>query len=138
MRIFNGSDIVKISRLSKHVVGLKEVDSFITKCFSEDEISYCLNKSKTNIKPIIQSFAGKFACKEAASKALGTGICSEGIGLKDFEIENDDKGAPSLILHDRALEQASRLGITSISISISHEEDYAFASCVMLSEECEI
>ena len=38
MRIFNGSDIVKISRLSKHVVGLKEVDSFITKCFSEDEI----------------------------------------------------------------------------------------------------
>ena len=56
----------------------------------------------------------------------------------DNEIENDDKGAPSLILHDRALEQASRLGITSISISISHEEDYAFASCVMLSEECEI
>ena len=49
MRIFNGSDIVKISRLSKHVVGLKEVDSFITKCFSEDEISYCLNKSNTNI-----------------------------------------------------------------------------------------
>ena len=79
-------------------------------------------------------YAGRFAAKEAASKALGTGILTEGIALTDFEIVTDESGAPEIVFHGKAKEKADALGVTAASVSITHEKDYAAAVCVLLTE----
>ncbi|MCQ2467897.1 MAG: holo-ACP synthase [Clostridia bacterium] len=134
MRVLCGTDIVEIKRMLKHIA-LKEdgsYPSFITKCFTPNEIEYCMGKKLDSKKA--ESLAGRYAAKEAASKALGTGLMTEGIGFLDFEIILDDKGAPHLELHGRALEVANNLGVVSKSISISHDGEYAISYCTLLSE----
>jgi len=69
--------------------------------------------------------AVRFAAKEAASKALGTGW--RGIGWKEIEIVKARSGAPSLRLHGRAASLAERQGLTHWEVSLSHERDYATA-----------
>lgn len=130
MKVLSGIDSVYIPRIEKM---LDSSSSFVTKCFTygEQEIASKLKSDKRKA----EFFAGRYAAKEAASKALGTGIMTEGIGLKDFEILYDAKGAPVLALHGNAKEKAESRLITSMSISITHEEGYAAAFAVMLSDE---
>ena len=71
--------------------------------------------------------AGRFAAKEAAVKALGTGF-SGGIGMHDVEILSTGSGSPRLLLH---AVQAKRLGITALHVSISHERDMAGAVVIL-------
>ena len=74
--------------------------------------------------------AGRFAAKEAAVKALGTGF-SGGIGLHDVEILSTDSGSPRLLLHGEAAARAERLGIKTLHVSISHERDVAGAVVIL-------
>ena len=74
--------------------------------------------------------AGRFAAKEAAVKALGTGF-SQGIGMHDVEILSSDSGSPHLLLLGEAAAQAGRLGITALHVSISHERDVAGAVVIL-------
>ncbi|MBR6487410.1 MAG: holo-ACP synthase, partial [Clostridiales bacterium] len=85
-------------------------------------------------KRAAESFAARFAAKEACGKALGTGIMSEGIGLTDIEVVTDEKGAPRLELKGRAKEKADELGVFSISVSLTHDGGMAAAYCTMLAE----
>ncbi|MCQ2516006.1 MAG: holo-ACP synthase [Saccharofermentans sp.] len=130
MKVLSGIDSVYIPRIEKM---LASSSSFIAKCFTDKEQETAA-KFKSD-KRIAEFYAGRYAAKEAASKALGTGIMTEGIGLKDFEILPDDKGAPQLVLHGVALQKTEERQITSMSISITHEEGYAAAFAVMLSNE---
>ena len=73
----------------------------------------------------------KRAAKEAAAKALGTGVWRNGIDWRDFEVCKDpESGAPELLLHDAAAERAGRLGLDTWSVSISHDRTHAVAFVV--------
>ena len=126
-----GIDIVDISRI------LKKVNDgnapFINKCFTEDEIKYC--ESANNADKKAERYAARFAAKEAVGKALGTGLMSEGVGMHDIEVIKDEKGTPGIRLSGGALKHANELGMSSISISLSHDGGVAAAYCVMLLEK---
>ncbi len=74
--------------------------------------------------------AGRFAAKEAAVKALGTGF-SLGIGMHDAEILPLASGKPELVFHRKAAERAALMGVRSIHVSISHERDTAGAIVIL-------
>ena len=74
--------------------------------------------------------AGRFAAKEAAVKALGTGF-AHGIGLRHIEVLNNESGAPCLNLKDAALKRAKALGARKFFVSISHEKRYAVATVIL-------
>lgn len=131
MNVRCGTDIVDISRFVK-IIG-DDNTSFINKCFTEGEISYC-NASK-DINKKAERFAARFAAKEAVGKALGTGLMSEGVGMHDIEVIKDEKGAPAVKLTGGALAHAGDIGMSSVSISLSHDGGMAIAYCVMLSEK---
>ena len=125
MDISCGVDIVKIDRVKKSL--LKHGDSFKVRIYTDNEIKYC--ESKKSIKE--QSYAVRFAAKEATLKALGVGI-SSGVELKNVEVLNNMYGKPDILLHGRAREIFEEKGAGSISISLSHCEEYAIAYAVML------
>ncbi|MBI2763005.1 MAG: holo-ACP synthase [Chloroflexi bacterium] len=72
-----------------------------------------------------ETFAGRWAAKEAVSKVLGLGV--RGIGWRDIEVERLPTGQPSVRLHGRAAQRADQLGMDRIALSITHESDYAVA-----------
>ncbi len=74
--------------------------------------------------------AKRFSAKEAASKALGTGI-AKGISFHDFTIINNQNGKPTLSLSGKAAQFAAEFGVTSMHISISDEKHYATAMVVL-------
>lgn len=71
----------------------------------------------------VHLLAKRFALKEAAVKALGTGFRG-GIGWQDFSVSHTELGKPQLILAGKAQQQAERLGITHSHISVSDEKEY--------------
>lgn len=74
--------------------------------------------------------AKRFAVKEAAAKALGTGIAA-GVSFQHFEVSNTSLGKPKLCLSDKALVIAQTLGMKSVHVSISDEVDYAMATVIL-------
>ena len=74
--------------------------------------------------------AGRFAAKEAAVKALGTGF-AEGIGMHDVEILSHVSGRPQLFLHGAAATRAKGMGVRAVHVSISHERDVAGAVVIL-------
>ena len=118
-----GTDIVEINRLETMLD--EHGDSFVKKIFTESERSES-GKRKNQA----QYFAGRWAAKEALSKALGCGFGAQ-CGWKDISILNADNGKPELTLSGTALQTSQDLGTTSIHISISHEQHYACASVVI-------
>ena len=118
-----GVDIIEIPRI-KQVLD-RYGQRFLNRVFTPDEIAYCRGRAP--------NLAGRFAAKEAAMKALGTGV--RGVGWKDIEVIRADSGAPSLRLHGRAEKRAERLQVGEMSLSISHSREYAVAFVVAQREE---
>ena len=134
MRILCGTDIVLVSRVRKSIA-LKDdgsLPAFVTKCYTPDEIEYCMKPSNEDKR--VERFAARFAAKEAVSKALGTGIMTMGIGFLDIEVKADELGAPYAQLKGEAKKRADELGIVSVAISLSHDGDYAICYCTALAE----
>lgn len=124
MRVLCGIDIVDIERIKSDVLN----DGFRERVFTAAEIRYCETKK---IKSY-ESYAARFAAKEAFAKALGTGF-SHGISLKDIEIERTE-GKPRFKLYNKALEILEEKGAYTMDLSISHNETSALASVVILIE----
>lgn len=82
------------------------------------------------LKPRLSYLAGRFAAKEAASKAFGTGF-SVGIVPVQIEVVPRPNGQPSLLFHGKAREYALKLGVQAAHLSISHERAYAVAVVVL-------
>ena len=118
-----GVDIIEIPRI-KQVLD-RYGQRFLDRVFTPDEIAYCRGRAP--------NLAGRFAAKEAAMKALGTGV--RGVSWKDIEVIRADSGAPSLRLHGRAEKRAERLQVGEMSLSISHSREYAVAFVVAQREE---
>lgn len=117
-----GTDIVKIDRIKQAVdrQGRRFAERIL--CSSELSIFETKNQSTSYL-------AKRFAAKEAASKALGTGIGP--ISWQDIEISNNNAGAPLLSFRGAAKERMESLGVHQISLSLSDELDYAVAFVVL-------
>ncbi len=113
-----GVDIIEIGRIQSALE--RWGDRFLDRIFTQQEISYCARRAS--------NLAGRFAAKEAAMKALGTGV--RGVSWKDIEVVRQRGGAPSICLYGRALTRAETLGVQQFSLSISHSKDYAVAFVV--------
>jgi len=121
-----GTDIVEVDRI-KTAIENGENRRFLTRVFTPNEIKYCESKKASKY----QSYAARFAGKEAVSKAFGTGIGSNAF-FNEIEILNNEFGKPSVILHGRAKDFYSSLEATGISITLSHSREYAVAYVVIL------
>ena len=117
-------DIVEIDRMQQSVDS--GGNAFRDRVFTEREIAYC--ESKKQMK--YQSYAVRFAAKEAVSKAFGTGI-GEKVGWKDIEVTNDASGKPSVVLYGKARELFEAMGGKSLAVSLSHCKSYAVAHVVL-------
>ena len=133
MKIYCGTDLVDISRMES--ILMRQKDAFITRCFTEEEICYCNSKGSDSARTA--SYAARYAAKEAFGKALGTGVMSEGIGMRDIETVCGSSGAPSLRLYGKAKEKADALGITSVAVSLTHDGNMAGAVVTMLGSDPE-
>jgi holo-[acyl-carrier protein] synthase len=118
-----GTDLAEIPRIERSIERFG--DRFLERIFTPDEIAYCRRK-----KSSAESFAARFAAKEAGAKALGTGI-SFGVGWHDFEVRRAPSGKPSLHLTGRAAELAATLRVTGISLSLTHTGTLALAVVVL-------
>lgn len=123
MMLRTGVDIIEIDRVRSAVA--RHGNRFLARIFTPAEVEQSCGR--------LESLAGKFAAKEAAAKALGTGIWREGIGWLDIEVRKDPaSGAPHLVLYDAAAQRAAGLGLAEWSVSISHDRSRAIALVVAL------
>ncbi len=123
MAIYCGVDIIEIERLRNSI---QNVEGFRDRVFTTAEVAYCENRKKARF----ESYAARFAAKEAVMKALGTGM-ADGLGWKHIEILNNDKGKPNVVLTHNARAIFEKMGAKSIDISVSHCSDYAVAYAVI-------
>ncbi len=118
-----GTDIAEIERIEKALD--RSGEAFAKRILADTEFQTFLS-----LKQKGRYLAKRFAAKEAASKALGTGIAL-GVTFHDFIVSNDQNGKPILILENRAKEIADSYGVSGIHLSISDERHYAVATVVM-------
>jgi holo-[acyl-carrier protein] synthase len=118
-----GTDLAEIGRVERSIARFGE--RFLERVYTAGEIAYCMSKKNS-----AESFAARFAAKEAGAKALGTGI-SRGVSWKEFEVRRAPSGKPSLVLSGRAAELAAGLGVARISLSLTHTRELAMAVVVM-------
>ena len=118
-----GTDIVNISRFKK----MRSIKSFSEKILSEDEIKIC---STFNEEKLIKYLAKQFACKEALSKAFGTGI-RKPILLKELEILRDENGKPYFNPLGDVKKTLINLGITKTHVSLADESEHAIAFAIL-------
>jgi holo-[acyl-carrier protein] synthase len=117
-----GTDICSIQRVSQAYARFGA--RFLRRVLTQREIEYVLSRPAH----VAARLAGRFAAKEAAAKALGTGW--RGVDWKEFEILNAPSGQPRLTLSGRAAAAAERQGLTAWEVSVSHEREFATA-CVL-------
>ena len=116
-----GIDVVQNDRIRESIQRFG--DRFLHRIYTEREIEYC---SKC-VQPEIH-YAARFAAKEAAFKALGTGWAA-GVKWKDIEIERLPSGKPELHLYGEALARASAAGVQRFYVSLTHDQ---LVSCAVV------
>lgn len=119
---FDATDIPRVAEMLK-----RYGDRFLRRVFTEGEIAYC--NRRRNPAPHL---AGRFAAKEAAMKALGTGH-SRGVIWKDVEVIRGG-GPPRLQLHGAAAERAGHMRVRSSLLTITHSETLAMAQVLLLGD----
>lgn len=119
-----GIDIVEVGRIEKAIE--KNVDRFLGRVFTEREVRYCEGK-----KNKYEHFAARFAAKEAAMKALGTGW-RKGVAFSGIEVIPEKSGKPNLVFHGKTRELFSAQGGTGSFVSLSHTKAFAVAQVILV------
>lgn len=119
-----GTDMIEISRVRRSLERFG--DSFRNRVFTPAEIAYCESRKRG----AAESYAARFAAKEAAAKALGTGI-ARGVFWHDIEVRRSPGHPPTLHFSGRAAERAGALGAKHASVSLTHGRDMALATVVL-------
>ena len=117
-----GLDIAEIDRIEAAIT--RHGAPFLERLFTPDEIAYC-----ERFKNRYERYAGRFAVKEAAMKALGTGW-SRGVRWRDIEVMREASGKPGLRLEGAAREIADGLGVKHITVTITHSGNLALAQVI--------
>ncbi|WBU50543.1 holo-ACP synthase [Kosakonia pseudosacchari] len=118
-----GTDIVEIARIEAVVA--RSGDRLAKRVLSDNEWALY----QTHQQPV-RFLAKRFAVKEAAAKALGTGI-RNGLAFNQFEVFNDALGKPSLRLWDEALRMAEQMGVRTMHVTLADERHYACATVII-------
>jgi holo-[acyl-carrier protein] synthase len=126
MIVGTGVDMVETARI-QHTLE-RHGQRFTRRVYTAGEIAYA-----QKIKNPAERFAARFAAKEAAFKALGTGW-RDGVRWLDVEVTHLPSGKPELVLRGRAMELARALGVTRTAVSISHTDRYAVAQVIFESD----
>jgi len=118
-----GVDMEEITRVGEAIKRHGRI--FLERIFTPAEIAYCERH-----RDPVERYAGRFAAKEAAMKALGTGW-GQGVRWRDIEVARQPGGRPTIIFHGVARERAERLGGRQISLSITHTGNFALAEVIL-------
>lgn len=117
-----GLDVAEVERIEAAVT--RYGAPFIERLFTPGEVAYC-----ESYKNRFERYAARFAVKEAAMKALGTGW-RHGVRWRDIEVTREASGKPGLRLDGVAREFADRLGVRNITVSITHSGNLALAQVI--------
>jgi holo-[acyl-carrier protein] synthase len=117
-----GVDIAEVPRIKATIE--RRGEPFLRRVFTPREIEYC-----ERFKNKFERYAGRFAAKEAAMKALGTGWRG-GVRWVDLEVVREQSGRPTMALSGEAANIAGQLGVRRISLSITHTEAEALAQVI--------
>lgn len=123
MIVGTGIDIAEVPRIGQSIARFG--DRFLQRVYTTGEIRYCDSKANR-----AQRYAARFAAKEAAMKALGTGW-SHGVRWKDCEVTRLPGGRPTITFHGKAAEIASGLGVRNATLSLSHTTEQAIAQVIL-------
>jgi holo-[acyl-carrier protein] synthase len=118
-----GVDLAEVGRIRASIERFGE--RFLARVFTPAERAYVECK-----KNRFERYAARFAAKEAAMKAIGTGW-KHGVTWQDFEVANLPSGRPTLRLSGRAAEVARGLGVANVFLSLSHTETMAIAEVIL-------
>src|SRR5207237_855359 len=118
-----GIDIAEVPRIAQAIVRFGQ--RFVQRIFTAGEIRYCDSKANR-----VERYAARFAAKEAAMKALGTGW-NHGVRWRDCEVVRLPGGRPTMTFHGRAGEFALKLGVKNAALSISHTAEQAIAQVIL-------
>ncbi len=118
-----GTDIIEIKRIESSIA---RSEAFVNKIFTEAEQVYC----KGQKAGIFQSYAARYAAKEAVFKALGTGY-RYGMAFREIEVINDKLGKPEVTVYGKVKAFVQEQKITNIHISLSHIKEMALAFVIL-------
>jgi holo-[acyl-carrier protein] synthase len=118
-----GIDVAEVHRIRAVIESQKE--RFLQRVYTAEEAAYC-----EQFKNKYERYAGRFAVKEAAMKALGTGW-SRGVRWVDVEVVRERGGRPTLVLKGEAKKIADALGVKNIAVSITHTANEALAQVIL-------
>jgi holo-[acyl-carrier protein] synthase len=124
-----GVDMIEVERIKRALEDARLGRRFRDRVYTDKEVRYCERKGRGKY----QSYAGRFAAKEAIMKALGRGWGSS-VGWSDIEVLPARGGRPEVCLHRKTSALARELGIQNFSLSITHTQDYAMAYVIAQSE----
>jgi holo-[acyl-carrier protein] synthase len=123
MILGTGIDIAEVPRIRQSIARFG--DRFLRRIYIEGEIRYCDSKANR-----VERYTARFAAKEAAMKALGTGW-SHGVRWRDCEVARMPGGRPTIIFHGKAGEIAAKLGVKNAALSLSHTSEQAIAQVIL-------
>jgi holo-[acyl-carrier protein] synthase len=123
MILGTGIDLAEVGRI-RDAIG-RYGDRFVRRIYTEGEIAYVERKANR-----FERYAGRFAAKEAGMKAIGTGW-KRGVRWQDFEVSNLPSGRPTLRLHGEAARIAEKMGVKTISLSITHTAELGMAHVIL-------
>jgi holo-[acyl-carrier protein] synthase len=117
-----GIDIAEVARVKAAIE--RHGETFLRRVYTPKEREHC-----ERFKNKFERYAGRFAAKEAAMKALGTGW-SRGVRWVDVEVVREKGGKPTIKLAGEAANVAERMGVRNIALSITHTSEQAFAQVI--------
>ena len=123
MILGTGVDIAEVPRIRETIQRFG--DRFLHRIFTEGEINNCERKARR-----FESYAARFAAKEAGMKALGTGW-SRGVRWRDIEVVRPKGQRPTIQFHGKAAEIANKLGARNAALSITHTSEQALAHVIL-------
>jgi len=123
MIVGTGIDITEVPRIAESIARFG--DRFLQRIYTEGEIRYCESKANRT-----ERYAARFAAKEAAMKALGTGW-NHGVRWRDVEVSRLPGGRPTLVFHGKAAEFAAKLGAVRVALSLTHTREEALAQVIL-------
>jgi holo-[acyl-carrier protein] synthase len=123
MIVGTGVDICEVDRIRGSVERFG--DRFLHRVFTEGEIQYCERKANR-----FESYAARFAAKEAGMKALGTGW-NHGVRWRDIEVVRPRGQRPTIQFHGQAGAIAAKLGVKNVALSITHTADQALSHVIL-------
>jgi holo-[acyl-carrier protein] synthase len=120
-----GVDIIEVDRIERALTRPLTGDRFRARVFTPIEIEYCESRGRARY----QSYAARFAAKEAAMKAMGTGW-NRNVGWSEIEVVRERGHAPTIVLHGKTAEFAIRRKIARFHLSITHTAAQAMAHVI--------